>query len=92
MIEGQEEAPDDPENLFEWLWRLKRHEDRIFVRAQDSEGKWGNASLATLGPKKWAEYVSGWLEKGSLPVYIREGIEEEDYERDEQGEEKEDAL
>jgi hypothetical protein len=71
----QERPPDEPTNLFEWLWRLKRYEKGIFVRQKVEEGgdfTWVNLNLAELDPKTWAEYVARWLEEGRLPVRVKE--------------------
>lgn len=65
-------APNEPKNLMEWLWRLKRYEDGIFVREQGAGGKWGNAKLSDLPPERWAFHVARWLEEGSLPCRILE--------------------
>jgi hypothetical protein len=63
--------PDEPQNLTEWLWRLKRYERGIFVR-EKVDGRWGNVALKDLTPERWAHHVARWLEKGALPCRIRE--------------------
>lgn len=62
---------DEPMNLTEWLWRLKRYERGIYVREQ-VDGRWGNVALADLTPERWAHHVARWLEEGLLPCRIRE--------------------
>jgi hypothetical protein len=70
--------PDEPQNLAEWLWRLRRYESGIYVRIQNSEGRWVNASLAELDAKTWGVKVAGFLETGALPVRIKEPEEMQD--------------
>lgn len=67
----EQRPPDNPTNLFEWLWRLKHYEDGIFIRHQVN-GKWDSVSLSSLDSKSWAKRVAEWLEDGSLPVRVRE--------------------
>ena len=66
-------SEDNPKNLREWLLRLKKHESRIFAREKVGE-KWDAVPLTELSPEKWAEYVSRWIEEGSLPVYVRAAL------------------
>jgi hypothetical protein len=58
-------APDEPKSLMEWLWRLLRYEDGIYVREQKPDGKWGNTRLSELPPERWAFHVARWLEEGA---------------------------
>jgi hypothetical protein len=62
---------DEPRNLTEWLWRLKRYDRGIYVSEQ-VDGRWGNIALADLTPERWAHHVARWLEEGALPCRIRE--------------------
>ncbi|MBU2177727.1 MAG: hypothetical protein KJ556_21755 [Gammaproteobacteria bacterium] len=62
--------PDEPTTLFEWLWRLKFHEDHIFVRENIGDGFMA-VPISQLPPWKWAHHVAGWLEFGHLPLRVR---------------------
>ena len=62
--------PEHPETLKEWLWRVKQHEDSIYVRELTEGGKWGFSPLSELPPERWAHHVAGWLEKGVAPVRV----------------------
>jgi len=73
--------PDEPTTLEEWLWRLKQHENQIFVRAQDKDGKWGALNLNEITPKEWGEFVAKWLTEGHLPVRVRTDEEIKEIER-----------
>lgn len=64
-------APDDPKDLAEWLWRLRRYENGIYVREQ-VDGKWTNARLSDLPPERWAFHVARWLDGGVLPCRVLE--------------------
>lgn len=63
--------PEEPQNLEEWLWRLKRYESGIFVREKTKEG-WDSVALSTLPPDRWAHHVARWLEEGVLPARLKE--------------------
>lgn len=62
--------PDESTSLEEWLWYVIHHEDRIFVREKDKDGKWGALSLSEITHEQWAKHVAGWLDKGHLPVRV----------------------
>jgi hypothetical protein len=70
-VEPPVRLSDEPRNLWEWLWRLKRYERGIYVREQ-VDGRWGNVALSDLTPERWAYYVARWLEDGVLPCRVRE--------------------
>ena len=61
--------PDEPENLFEWLWRLRQYEADIFFRGI-REGKGTSVSLKDATPQEWAAFVEGALERGMLPMRV----------------------
>lgn len=62
--------PDEPTTLEDWLWYTIHHQDRIFVREQDKDGKWDSIALSKITPEKWAKHVARWLEDGHLPVRV----------------------
>ena len=65
-----DEPPENPQNLYEWLWRLKHNEKGIFVREQ-IDGVWDAGALSDLPPDKWAYHVSRWICEGILPARVR---------------------
>lgn len=74
-IDQKREMPsDDPQNLFEWLWRLREYEDGIYIRVQRGE-QWTNSSLEEATPKEWATFVAKALDKGMLPVRVKRDSE-----------------
>lgn len=64
--------PDSPTSLAEWLWYVRRYERGIYVRTQNAEGRWVNASLAELNPKEWGEHIARWLDEGGIPCRVLE--------------------
>jgi hypothetical protein len=62
--------PDRPETLAEWLWYTRYHQDRIFVREQDKDGKFGSMALSTITPEQWGKHVARWLNEGHIPVRV----------------------
>lgn len=63
---NKEIPSDDPNDLFEWLWRIKHYESTIFTRV-NGETK----ALSELNAKAWALNVSKWLQENALPVRVR---------------------
>ncbi|TXI10938.1 MAG: hypothetical protein E6Q68_07225 [Polynucleobacter sp.] len=66
--------PENPEDLFEWLWRLREYEDCIFIRVYRNK-EWMNVSLKEAKPQEWAAFTSRALEKGMLPVRVKRDSE-----------------
>jgi hypothetical protein len=62
--------PDQPQTLAEWLWYTRHHQDRIFVREKNKDGKWDSLSLSEITPEQWGKHVAKWLEEGRLPVRV----------------------
>lgn len=50
------EPPEQPKTLKELLWKIKFHEDDIFVRHNSK-----TLPLSNLNPEAWANEVSNWL-------------------------------
>ena len=73
-MKDERRPPNEPANLAEWLWYVKRYEDGIFVR-EFIEGCWENLPLSALSPERWARHVAEWLDEGHLPVRILEESE-----------------
>ena len=73
-----EEAQADqiPQTLEQWLVRLKEYESQIYVRLQDKTGKWTTKSLDQLTPQQWGEHVHGWMTEGTIPVVLREPMDQ----------------
>ena len=67
MTPPNNEPPESPENLAEWLWYVKDHEESIYVR----EGNL-NKRLSDLPPERWGAHVARMLGAGILPVRVRE--------------------
>ncbi len=72
MKDKDELPPDEPTTLYEWLWRLKRYQDGIFVRER-IEGHFRNVALSQLPPDRWAYWVARWLDENALPMRIKGG-------------------
>lgn len=70
-VNGEPQPPEEPRTLRDWLWRLKRHERRIFV-CRKAGDRWVNVALADLPPDEWATHVARWLTDGSIPVRVRD--------------------
>lgn len=62
--------PDEPADLFEWLWRTREYEAEIFIRAYRSK-HWVNVSLKESTPQEWAAFMSRALQTGILPVRVK---------------------
>lgn len=62
--------PEDPSNLFEWMWRTREYEEEIFIRVKRN-GHWQNSSLKEATPQEWAAFMARALESGMLPVRIK---------------------
>lgn len=74
--------PDNPETLAAWLWYVRHHQDRIFIREKNKDGKWDSLSLSEITPEQWGKRVAQWLEGGHLPVRVL--TEEEQKQRKQQ--------
>ena len=66
------EPPEDPTNIEEWLWRLRRYEKDIYVRDKTPDGSFDAIALSELPPERWAFHVAKWLTDGAIPVRVKE--------------------
>ena len=64
-----DKPPEEPANLYEWLWRLKTYESSIYVRVQ-VDGHWKPIALADCNPEQWAVHMATWLQEGAVPVRV----------------------
>jgi hypothetical protein len=72
-------AEEEVLSLKDLLLRIRKDEQRIFVRAQIS-GHWQSVALANLPDELWAEHVARFIAlrllDGSVPVRVKtEGAE-----------------
>ena len=74
-LSEEKRPPDEPQNLMEWMWHLKRYEDTIFVRVE-RDGKFESIPLSQADPRTCGEYVSlwvnRWLNDDWVPTRIRD--------------------
>jgi hypothetical protein len=64
------QPPDEPATLEEWLWYVRYHQDRIFVREMNVDGKWDSLSLSEITPEQWGKHVARWLDNNHIPVRL----------------------
>lgn len=52
------------------MWYTRHHQDRIFVREKNKDGKWDSIALSEITPEQWAKHVAKWLDHGHLPIRV----------------------
>jgi hypothetical protein len=69
----------DVTDLATYLWYIKEHEERIFVRQQHPKG-WHTVALSSLEPRDWGSQVAKWIDEGRIPyrVLTPQKMEDED--------------
>lgn len=59
-----------------YLREIADNLDLIFVRRQNAQGRWGNASLASLPVDECLAQLGAWIGEGRIPVRIRRATSE----------------
>lgn len=76
MIEQIAELHNEGHPVADYLREIADNLDLIFVRRQNAEGRWGNASLAALPVEECLAQLGEWIGVGRIPVRIRRAASE----------------